>query len=229
MRDIKYNDKFFDSLHRLTEIPVEKIKEYANGNNPFNILEHPLVINPDENQLEKIKKLNDFISSYSMLREIEEQNKIVLNTAEKAGNYFKSLLGSKRDKECLMVAFVDNSIGIIEQKILSEGTVDHSVVYPREILKRALYTDCAGIIISHNHPGGSLRPSRDDIKITKRLVDIFEPLDIKVFDHIIIGGNKYLSMLEEGLMPNKENAANYEPIKIHREEQMRNFEAEYER
>src|SRR5665648_303393 len=73
---ITYKDSFFKNLNRLTGIPISKIKDYAKENNPFNILEHPMVVNPNEKQLEKIGMLNEFMASYNVLRMNEEESKI---------------------------------------------------------------------------------------------------------------------------------------------------------
>jgi DNA repair protein RadC len=90
-----------------------------------------------------------------------------------------------------------------------------AVVYPRDILKMALANDCSSIILSHNHPGGSLRASKEDVALTQRIVDIFKPLDINVIDHIIVGGYSFSSMAENDVLPsNKMDVANYEPIKL---------------
>jgi DNA repair protein RadC len=79
----------------------------------------------------------------------------------------------------------------------------------------ALANDCSSIILSHNHPGGSLRASKEDIALTQRIVDIFKPLDINVIDHIIVGGYSFSSMAENDVLPsNKMDVANYEPIKL---------------
>jgi len=120
-----------------------------------------------------------------------------------------------RDKERFVVAFLDNSNGIIETRTITEGSVGAAYVYPREVLKLALATDCAGILISHNHPGGSTDPSKEDIALTQRFTDIFGPLDIKVLDHIIVGGQNYSSMAEKGCLPMLQlEKAKYEPIAI---------------
>ena len=75
-RNIRYSDDFYKSIHMLTGLPIRRIQEYGRENNPFNILEHPMVLEPNEKQLQKINKLNEFISSYNLLRIEEEQNKI---------------------------------------------------------------------------------------------------------------------------------------------------------
>ena len=211
----KYSDSFFQSLNKLTGIPMSKLKSYAKENNPFNILEHPGVVEPNDRQLEKINKLNEFIASYNVLKLDQESEKITFKSPNDSGKYFASLLGGVKDKERFLVAFLDNSNSIIELRTVSQGTTNMAVVYPRDILKMALANDCSSIILSHNHPGGSLKASSEDIALTQRIVDIFRPLDIKVLDHIIVGGYSFSSMAENGVLPSdRMDAANYEPIKL---------------
>lgn len=211
----KYSDSFFQSLNKLTGIPMSKLKSYAKENNPFNILEHPGVVEPNDRQLEKINKLNEFIASYNVLKLDQENEKITFKSPNDSGKYFASLLGGVKDKERFLVAFLDNSNSIIELRTVSQGTTNMAVVYPRDILKMALANDCSSIILSHNHPGGSLRASNEDVGLTQRIVDIFKPLDIKVLDHIIVGGYSYSSMAENGVLPsNKMDVANYDPIEL---------------
>ncbi|WP_430885104.1 JAB domain-containing protein [Fusibacter sp. JL216-2] len=211
----KYSDSFFQSLNKLTGIPMSKLKSYAKENNPFNILEHPGVVDPNDRQLEKINKLNEFIASYNVLKLDQENEKITFKSPNDSGKYFASLLGGVKDKERFLVAFLDNSNSIIELRTVSQGTTNMAVVYPRDILKMALANDCSNILLSHNHPGGSLKASREDIALTQRIVDIFKPLDINVIDHIIVGGYSFSSMAENGVLPsNKLDVANYDPIEL---------------
>jgi DNA repair protein RadC len=208
-----YKDSFFKNLNKLTGIPISKIKNYAKENNPFNILEHPMVVDPNEKQLEKIGMLNEFMASYNVLRMNEEESKIKFQSSTDSGEYFLAILGGKRDRERFMVAFLDTKNRIIETKVVSEGSIAMAVVYPREILKIALANDCKNIILSHNHPSGAIDASPEDKSITQRIVDIFHPLNIKVLDHIIVGGGKYSSMANDGYLKDSSiNRANYEPF-----------------
>lgn len=214
-QNVKYTDQFLKSINRLTGIPVKKIQAYAKDNNPFNILEHPMVLEPSGQQLEKINKLNEFISNYNLLKIEEEQKRIRFTSSSEAGRYFVSVLGGVKDKERFMVAFLDNSNSIIEAKTVSEGSVGSTYVYPREILKMAMANDCSNIILAHNHPGLNTQASKQDQELTQRMVDIFTPLDINILDHIIVGGSKFSSMAQDAYLPTlSSNRANYETIEI---------------
>jgi len=96
--------------------------------------------------------------------------------------------------EQFRVLFLDKRNQLIADEVLQEGTVDHTPVYPREVVKRALELSSTAIILVHNHPSGDPTPSRADIDMTRQIVDIAKPLGIAVHDHIIVGRNGHTSM-----------------------------------
>ena len=213
--DTLHTEKFLKGLTTLTGLPYKKLQQYVKQNNPFNILEHPRIMDPNEKQLEKIGLLNEFIASYNLLKIYESNEKITFDSSTAAGQYFYALLSGMKDKERFMVAFLDNGNNIIETKTMSEGSVGQTAVYPREILKYALACDCNAVILAHNHPGGSRDFSPEDKALTQRIVDIFHPLEIKVLDHIIVGRGNYSSMAEKGSMPDRcKDQANYESVAL---------------
>ena len=103
-------------------------------------------------------------------------------------------------KEIFKVMFLDGKNRLIEAEDLFEGSLTSSVVYPREIMKKAIKYDAANLIFVHNHPSGDPDPSPSDKDITKELLFAGNLLQIKVLDHIIIGDNKYFSFADEGLI-----------------------------
>ncbi len=90
--------------------------------------------------------------------------------------------------------------GCSTTKQFLKGTINYSVVNPREILRIALQCDAAQIVILHNHPSGNPIPSGEDIKMTKRLYEASDLIGIPLVDHIIIGDNRYISLKERGLI-----------------------------
>ena len=86
---------------------------------------------------------------------------------------------------------------VINPALISEGTVNEAMVYPRIILENAFRFNCVTAIFAHNHPGGSTEPSRADIEMTKKLKKALECVSIQVMDHIIVAGGDYLSMAEK--------------------------------
>jgi len=97
------------------------------------------------------------------------------------------------DKEQFSIIFLDKRNQIIADETQQTGTVDHTPVYPREVVKRALELSATALILVHNHPSGDPTPSRADIQMTQSIVDIAKPLGIAVHDHIIVGKEGHAS------------------------------------
>jgi DNA repair protein RadC len=98
------------------------------------------------------------------------------------------------DREQFRVLFLDKRNQLIADEIQQTGTVDHTPVYPREVVKRALELSATAIILVHNHPGGDPTPSHADIDMTKRIIEIAHGLGIEVHDHIIVGRDGHASL-----------------------------------
>src|ERR1700744_5085566 len=98
------------------------------------------------------------------------------------------------DKEQFRILFLDKRNQLIADEVQQVGTIDHTPVYPREVIKRALELSATAIILVHNHPSGDPTPSSADIHMTKAIIDIAKPLGIAVHDHIIVGKNGHASM-----------------------------------
>jgi DNA repair protein RadC len=97
------------------------------------------------------------------------------------------------EKEQFRILFLDRKNVLIADEVQQVGTVDHTPVYPREVMKRALELSATAIVLVHNHPSGDPTPSRADIDMTKTIVDIAQPLGIAVHDHIIVGRQGHAS------------------------------------
>lgn len=94
-------------------------------------------------------------------------------------------------KEVFTVVFLDSSHAIISSEIIAEGTLNLNNIYPRELIAKAIEYHAAAIIIAHNHPSGSLKPSKQDIKLTRLLFMLCNSMQIQLLDHIIIGDGAY--------------------------------------
>lgn len=97
------------------------------------------------------------------------------------------------DKESFRILFVDKRNQLIPDEVQQTGTVDHTPVNPREVVKRALELSATAIILGHNHPSGDPTPSRADIQMTQAIIDVAKPLGILVHDHIIVGKDGHAS------------------------------------
>ena len=101
-------------------------------------------------------------------------------------------------KEIFLCAMLDAKNRILRDNKISEGTLTHSLIHPREAFRDAIKESAASVIFVHNHPSGDPSPSREDIVITERLASTGEIVGIRVLDHIIIGDERYTSMKEKG-------------------------------
>jgi len=98
------------------------------------------------------------------------------------------------ETEQFRILFLDKKNAVIADEVQQTGTVDHTPVYPREVVKRALELAATAIILVHNHPSGDPTPSRADVQMTKQIVDAAAPLGIVVHDHVIIGRDGHASL-----------------------------------
>jgi DNA repair protein RadC len=98
------------------------------------------------------------------------------------------------DTEEFRVIFLDKKNGLLADEVQGRGTVDHTPVYPREIIRRALELNCSALILVHNHPSGDPTPSSADIVMTQNIASLAKPLGIAVHDHLIIGRNGHASL-----------------------------------
>jgi DNA repair protein RadC len=104
------------------------------------------------------------------------------------------------EREQFRILFLDKRNQIIADEVQQVGTVDHTPVYPREVVKRALELSATAVILVHNHPSGDPTPSRADIEMTRQIAEIAKPLGVAVHDHIIVGRNGHASLKGMGLM-----------------------------
>ena len=123
----------------------------------------------------------------------------VINSSAKAGDYAVTLFAG-RIYECFFVICLDSQNHVNHAALVHEGTINEAPVYPRIIVETALRHKANSIILSHNHPGGSLRASNADIDVTRKICHAMKPIGIHVVDHIIVAGDRYTSFAEQGLM-----------------------------
>jgi DNA repair protein RadC len=102
--------------------------------------------------------------------------------------------------EVFYCMFLNSQHRLIAGEEMFRGTINQTAVYPREIVKRALYHNAAAVVLSHNHPSGSLEPSNSDHLLTKGIIAALGTVDIRVLDHIIVGGMQTFSFAEKGLL-----------------------------
>lgn len=144
-------------------------------------------------QIQAAFELASRLESYS-----ETGKKPIVKTPEDVVSLLRGRLKDKK-KEYFMVLLLDTRNQLIKASEVSVGSLDASIVHPREVFREAITGSAASVIFAHNHPSGDPAASEDDIRLTKRLVEVGEIVGIDVLDHIIIGDNNYLSLKREGL------------------------------
>lgn len=122
---------------------------------------------------------------------------LIIKKPETVANYFMEKLRHQR-KECVILACLDGKGQILKEILLSSGSVNMSLISPREVFLEALRNEAVNIILIHNHPSGDPSPSQADLESTKRVKDMGDLLDVPLLDHIIIGDNCYTSFREYG-------------------------------
>jgi len=130
---------------------------------------------------------------------IERFNKGEALTNPQAAATFLQVLIAGKDHEVFTVLWLDTRHRVIGHSDMFRGTIDGAAVYPREVVKDGLAHNAAAVIFAHNHPSGNPEPSQDDIAITKRLKDALALVDIRVLDHLVVGGST-VSLAERGLL-----------------------------
>lgn len=112
--------------------------------------------------------------------------------------YLRSAMAFE-DREQFRILFLDRRNRLISDEVQTRGTVDHTPVYTREVLKRALELSASALILAHNHPSGDPTPSKADVDMTKQILDVATKLGVTVHDHIILGRDGHLSMRSVGI------------------------------
>lgn len=148
-------------------------------------------------------KAIEFLAALELGRRVYDSkpldNNLKCNSAGKIFKYFRSEL-SGLNQEYFYCLYLNQQKRLIDKKLLFKGTLNKSLIHPREIFKGAYLASAAYIICIHNHPSGNVIPSNEDITITNNLVNIGKLQGIPVIDHIIIGDNNYYSFYENELI-----------------------------
>ncbi|MDX2113763.1 MAG: DNA repair protein RadC [Alphaproteobacteria bacterium] len=137
-------------------------------------------------------------ASELLLRE-EVGDRSIISSWTHLLDYSRLRLGHLAHEE-FHVLFLNSKLQLIADECQQKGTIDHTPVYPREVVKRALELGASSLILMHNHPSGDVNPSKADVDITHQIIDAARPLGIAVHDHLIIGAKKHFSFKSKGLI-----------------------------
>ena len=141
-------------------------------------------------------------AAFELVRRIQSHPDSPKPTFKRSSEVARHYLPLLRDlrKEVFKVLLLNRANRLIKEVPVSEGTLDASIVHPRDVFREALLEPAAGVILIHNHPSGNPAPSEEDLRITKQLVEAGRLLGIKVYDHIILAGGSYRSLADDGLI-----------------------------
>jgi len=132
-------------------------------------------------------------------RDVSDKTKEIVLHSKDIANFLRAKLQYKKH-EVFAVVFLNRANKVKHFEIVSEGGITGTVADPRIILKKALEHDAVNIVLCHNHPSGSIKPSRQDEELTQKIKEAARYLDIKVIDHIIVSEEGYYSFADEGIM-----------------------------
>lgn len=159
------------------------------------------VINAPEHRLAEVKEVGEaVITELKIVRAAalrlmrgEIMGRPALSSWRQVVDYCRAAMGFEA-REQFRILFLDKRNQLIADEVQQEGTVDHTPVYVREVVKRALELSATAIVLCHNHPSGDPTPSRADIEMTKQIIDAAKPLGVTVHDHIIVGRQGHVSL-----------------------------------
>ncbi len=148
-------------------------------------------------------KASKLVSIFEIINRLEmkeiDLNKVKLNSSERVYKMLKNELRSLKQEKVFLIT-LDTQNKLINKRIVFKGSLNESVIHPREIYNNAIKDNSCSIIIAHNHPSGSLRPSQNDIEITKRIKEVGKIIGIELLDHLIVTEKSYFSFREERLV-----------------------------
>ena len=176
--------RYIAAYARIIGVQEAVVTEYAQRkgiaalvDNAYQLLETP----------EQLAKHQAFLDLYRMSSSLTRE-KPILSSPTIAAGYMHSVIDQVHDKESLVVAFLNTKNRVIDYEQVSIGTINSSVIHPREVFRNAILNKAVSVLLCHNHPSGNLTPSPEDLAVTKSLKEAGEMLGIPVVDHIIITG-----------------------------------------
>jgi len=190
----------FFAIPRKDVKPLAKKLLYKFGN-LFN------VINSSKDQLLEIEGINDgvhviFFTVKELINRLLKHkvtNQNIISSWNALLDYLKTTMSNLK-LEQFRILFLNKKNILIADEVMNTGTIDQAPVYPREIIKRALFYEASAIILVHNHPSGDIKPSKADIELTNKIVETCGAVNIAIHDHVIIGNNRYYSFKSNMLL-----------------------------
>lgn len=191
--------RYIQAFSRIIGVKEDEAIEYAQRKGLNALVDNATQLLATPVQREKHQA---FLDLYRMSSAINTRNPII-NSPETASSFFHSVMDNIYDKEAFVVAFLNTKNRVIDHEVVSVGTINSSLVHPREVFRNAIINKANSVILCHNHPSGDLNPSKEDINITERLRETGNLLGIRVLDHLIINGvnqHEHYSFKAKGIL-----------------------------
>ena len=141
-------------------------------------------------------------ATFELTRRIRSRGsdgKVTLGSPELVFAHFGPLMEDLK-KEVFRVVLLDAQNGLLKDFVVSEGTLSASLVHPREVFKPAILESAASLILVHNHPSGDPTPSKEDLRLTRQLVECARLLDLRIHDHLVVGRGRFVSLAQRGVL-----------------------------
>jgi DNA repair protein RadC len=133
------------------------------------------------------------------LLHVDADGRPAVTSPEAAAELLVPRLGA-RDREHCVALLLDTKHRLLQRSVVSIGSIDHTFMSPREILRDALLANAAAVVVGHNHPSGDPEPSRDDERVTRRLAQAGDVLGVELLDHLVVGGDRWISLARRGVV-----------------------------
>jgi len=191
-------DRLAELLEQHTKIPRQRTINFIKQYGAEQMLPCANIICSTEAQRKKLIAVFELKNAYEKVKQGEKTKCYTLDSSNAAMEYFCNYFADIKDREHFAAAFLNNKHDVITTKTISTGSLNTSLVCPREILKEALFCNANGVIVSHNHPSGSLKPSPQDLDVIAELRKCFESTGVQVLDHILVAGDRAVSLDNTG-------------------------------
>ncbi len=191
--------RYIQAYSRIIGVKEDEVIDYAQRKGISSLVENASQLLTTQTQREKHQA---FLDLYRMSGAITNNNPMI-NSPETAAAFFHSVMDKIHDQEGFAVAFLNTKNRVIDYEVISLGTINSSIVHPREVFRHAILNKSRAILVCHNHPSGDLNPSMEDRTLTERLKDIGKLIGISVVDHVIINGvnrNDVYSFKQQGVL-----------------------------
>ena len=196
-QDSQYNedrDRLAALLEKHTKIPRQRTINFIKDYGVEQILPCANKICATESQRQKLIAVFEFKNTYDMVKQGEQSKNYTLDSQDAALEYFCNYFADTKDREYFVAAYLNSKHEVITTKEISAGSLNSTSIYPREVLKEALFCNANSVMVAHNHPSGALKASAEDHAATSVLRQSFESTGIQLLDHFIVAGDRAMPL-----------------------------------